>query len=289
VDRPKNACTVLFPNEDICLDQIEGIAFPTWLRKPVINAANRLHAQLATEKDPRKAQDVLSGLTSNERMQGVWNELYKTRGKQLVHPAYIRYFARIAEYRRLARELRKKGGPTNEQEAKMWEGEAAAIEGEYDPLGDQPWSDQDLAVQLFLWHVYHAALDLKVVSLSEIKAKANQYHEVAKRLRRIAATLRSPTMKLDAQKLLEVAAACDDEAMRIVPSKDDDPWVMARNRGDVKLRTLVAHLLIIWEMLFDKRTPTMIPGPVRQMFADIANVVLKRDDATASQIREMLR
>ena len=98
-------------------------------------------------EDPAKAREVLARLVSDRRMEAVWTKLYRTRRvknkntEEFVHPAYIKYASRAAKLRQLA-------GKATAYEAKALENEAAAIEDAYDPLADQPWSDQDLGVQL---------------------------------------------------------------------------------------------------------------------------------------------
>jgi hypothetical protein len=266
------------------------MAFPSWPRPAVRHAASKLHAQLAREKEPAKAQEVLARLTSDRRMEAVWEGLYRKRRvenqntEEFLHRAYVRHASWAARLRQLA------GEATTHREAKLMEKEAAAIEDEYDPFADQEWSDQDLAVQLFLWHVYRTALDSKPIFLSHLKSEANKYRELAKDLRKKAATLRFGGMEQEALKLVEVAAVCDDRASTIVPNlKEDDPWIMARARGDVQLRTLVAHISGIWTTLFGGgAVRKMLPQPVRKIVADVAGVVLNRD-VTPSAVREMLR
>jgi hypothetical protein len=300
VDNPKNAFTVLFPREEMCPGQVAerpDPKLPDWKLTPaVINAVKRLSVQVATEKDPAKAQGILDRLTLDQSMQDVWKELYKkkrvnhrTTG-EFHYPAYIRYASRIPEYQRRACELRKKGGRTNEQEARILEMEAAAIEGECDPLADQPWSDQDLAVQLFLWHVYENALHSDPVYLSEMKAQASKLRETANRLRQLPATLQSLGVQSYAVSSLEdfasacdgYASMCDDKASTLdVDPRVDDPWIITRRRGDAQLRTFVVNLSIISETLFGDT----LCGTV----AIVTNVVFSRKVMTRSKVREMIR
>ena len=53
--------------------------FPEWLQSAVRHEATRLWSKLPTEKDPIKAQKVLTQLISNPLMKRVWDELYKIR------------------------------------------------------------------------------------------------------------------------------------------------------------------------------------------------------------------
>ena len=79
--RPETALDVLFfPQEDIW-PSAQPISFPDWLRPAVLHAAKRIHARLATEKEPAKARDLLVCLTCDGRMRDVWDRLYETRPK----------------------------------------------------------------------------------------------------------------------------------------------------------------------------------------------------------------
>jgi hypothetical protein len=88
--------------------------------------------------------------------------------------------------------------------------------------------------------------------------------------------------------LVELAAECEEAASRSVPNRADDRWIMVRRRGDVELRTFIASLEISWRMLF-RMSGMMPPEPILKLFAELANVALKRENLTSSQIREILR
>jgi hypothetical protein len=280
---PKNALTVLFGREDTCAsDGAEQLSFPPWLPPAVMHAAKRIHAQLATEKDPAKARDVLSRLTCDERMRPIWWRPYeKSRDTgELRYPAYIRNTSRIPEYRRRACDLRSKGGSANEQEARTREAEADAIEGSYDPLADQPWTDQDLAAQLFLWHVYRCALNRDPVFLSELKAKARKLDSLAMQLWKIAPALEGKDK--DARALKDMAHGYADEATNLDSvGPDDDPWIIRHQKiGDDELRAFVGSLSPTPVMLFRQKWYGTI--------AIIANVVLNRQDLKALKIRDVI-
>ena len=282
---PKNAFTILFGRRDTCPSEgAEQLSFPRWLPPAVMHAAKRIHAQVATEKDPAKARDVLSQLTCDTRMRPVWNRPYERSRdtEELRYPAYIRYTSRVPEYRRHARDLRGKGGSDNEQEARTWEAEADALEGSYDPLADQPWTDQDLAAQLFLWHVYGCALNRDPVFLSELKAKARKLDSVAMQLWKIAAALQLLGKDEDARVLKDMAHGYADEAMNLDSvGPDDDPWIIRHQEiGDDELRALVGLLSGVPVMLFRQKWYGTI--------ATIANVVLNRQDLKALKIRDVI-
>jgi hypothetical protein len=283
-ETPKNALTVLFGREDACsTDGAELLSFPCWLPPAVMHAAKRIHAQLATEKDPAKARDILSRLTCDERMRPVWRRPYERSRNtgELQYPAYIRNTSRIPEYRRRACDLRRKGGSANEEEARTWEAEADALEGMYDPLGDQPWTDQDLAAQLFLWHVYRSALNRDPVFLSELKAKARKLDSLAMQLWKIAPALELLGKDKDARALKDMAHGYADEARNLDSVAGDDPWVIRhREFGDDELRAFVGLLSPVPVMLFSQNWYGTI--------ATIANVVLNREDLKALKIRDVI-
>jgi hypothetical protein len=284
-ETPKNAFTVLFGREDTCpSDGAEQMSFPHRLPPAVMHAAKRIHAQLATEKDAAKARDVLSRLTGDERMRPVWRRPYERSRDtgELRYPAYIRYTSMIPEYRRRACELRREGGSANEQEARLLEAEAAELEGKYDPLGDQPWTDQDLAAQLFLWHVYGCALTRDPVFLSEFKARARKLDSPARQLSETAAAVQLLGKDEDALVLNNIAHGYTDEARNLDSvGPDDDPWIIRHQKiGDDELRALVGLLSTIPGVLFRQKWYGTI--------ATIANVVLNRQDLKALKIRDVI-
>ena len=226
----------------------------------------------------------MSRLTCDERMRPVWRRLYEGSRDtgELRYPAYIRYTSMIPEYRRRACELRRRGGSADEQEAKLLEAEAAELEGKYDPLADQPWTDQDLAAQLFLWHVYRSALNRDPVFLSELKAKGRKLDSLAMQLWKIAPALELLGKDKDARALKDMAHGYADEAPNLDSvAPDDDPWVIRhREMGDDELRALVGLLSTIPVMLFRQKWYGTI--------ATIANVVLNREDLKALKIRDVI-
>jgi hypothetical protein len=191
-ERPENALEVLFFPPWEIWPSAPSISFPNWLRPAVLHAAKRMYARLAREKEPAKARDLLVRLACDERMRDVWDRLYETspKSRDLLYPARTTFRPKIAEFRRRACDLRKEGGRTNEQEARFWDMHAAGLEGTNDRSRNQPWSDQDRAVQLFLWHVYHDTLDLKIITLVDVQDDIKRIRELAKQMRRKAAILR---------------------------------------------------------------------------------------------------
>jgi hypothetical protein len=285
--RPETALDVLFFPPWNVWSSAPPISFPDWLRPAVLHAAKRIHARLATEKEPAKARDLLVRLTCDGRMREVWDRLYETRPKTeaLLYPARITFRPNIEEFRRRACDLRNQGGRTNDEEARIWDMHAAGLEGTNDR--PRPWTDQDHAAQLFLWHLYRDTLDLKIITLLEVKDEMTRIRELAKQMRRKAAILQVPSLRGLAPKLVALAAECEEKASRAVP-RTDDVWIMVRRRGGVELRTFIASLETSWRMLF-RMSGMMPPERMLKLFAELANVALKRENVTSSQIREILR
>jgi|HubBroStandDraft_6_1064221.scaffolds.fasta_scaffold680096_2 hypothetical protein len=220
-------------------------------------------------------------------MKSVWTELYKKKRvhhkptDEFVNPIFVRKASIAAWLRQDASTLRKKGGPRGKLDADIWDAEATLLEKEaYDPLAHTPWTEQDLGVQLFLWRIYHAALEPKPVFLSDIKAEVDALRNAAEQLRAQAEVLQS--LHIECAALQEIAANCDSEArLRDRDPKIDDPWIISRRVHDAELRTFVAILSVITEQLCKKT----LYGTI----ATIANVVFSRNDMTGSKVREMLR
>jgi hypothetical protein len=249
-----------------------------------------MHAELASEQDPAKALEILSGLTSDSRMQRVWQELYKKKRvehqttDEFLYPARVTDASHAIELRQRARELREKDKALNERKAKLLDAEATILES----LDDPPWigrlSEQDRGAQLFLYHTYRIALDLKPVFLSDLKANVDKLRTIAKRLQEDAKTLRLLGIERNAQKLDEIASDSVEKAKKIDPdlrSPGDDTWIITRKRGDTKLRAFIIDLSIISEMLFRKSLYSSL--------ATVTNVVFSRDDVKPAKVREMLR
>jgi hypothetical protein len=276
--------------EEARVSALPESTFPNWVPLAVIDIAKRLCAELAAEQEPAKAERVLSQLTSDPRMKRVWYELYKKKRlnhrptDEFWHPVRVTQASQAAASRKRAIELRKSGGVHNNREADHLEAEATALEGEPGPAFDQRYTEQDRGAQLFFYHAYRAALDLKPVLFSDLKANANTLKALADRLRKEAEILRSFEMEREVRKLNEVASDCDDRVWNIDPDNlepGDDLWIVRRQKGDVQLRTFVASLSIPTVSLFDD----YLYGTI----AIVANVALGRDDVRPSKVREILR
>jgi hypothetical protein len=294
------------------------VTFPIWVRPAVIHAAEQLRSEFASEENPAEAQEVWWRLVSDSRMKGVWRDLYKKKRlkhkatEEFYYPACVKHASIAAKNRRLAVELREKGGSTNKSEADFLEAEAVLPEDESYPFPDPTWSEQYLTVQLFLHNVYRKvilpdprwneqdcavqlffhnayrdALDHELVFLSDLEKKVGKLQGISEQLRDIAAILSSLGRKREARKLRQIASDCDDHASNILPERNsdgslaDDPWIITRRRGDSKVRTFVANLSITTRQLFGRT--------LYGTLATVTNVAFNRQDITDTKVRDMLR
>ena len=269
--------------------------FPNGMNYAAVrDAATELWNRLPTEKDPAKAQQVLSRMITDLRMNRVWLELYeKTQiddklSRQYLHPGCVTYVSFAARNRRRAAEVRAKGGSLNERDAKNLEVEADILERSVDPRRDPRWTEQDLAVRLFFWHAYRGYVDLKPLFLSELNDKKERLVEVAKELRKQARTLQSLSKDDNAQLLERIASECLDDARKILPHPDDDdPGIIIRKSDNVELRTFAAALSHATRLLFEDE--------LHRIIAIVADVVFnqvefdKDGKTTREKVREMLR
>ena len=144
-NHPQNAFTILF--SDVSSGQAHPrvpthpIQFHSWVPNAVRSAITRLHAGIEKEKDPGKAKKLLERLSADPRMEAVWQRLKS-------HPAYVRPASWAARYRELSSKA------TTLREKTYLKQMATATEAEPDPFARLKWSDQELAMQLFLWQVY---------------------------------------------------------------------------------------------------------------------------------------
>ncbi len=253
----------------------------------IIDEARKLYAESLNQKDPAKAVELLSKLITDPRMKSVWTELYKKKRvnhkptDEFVNPIFVKNASIAVWLRHHASTLRKKGGAQDKLHADTLDAEATLLEKKtYDPLAHTPWTEQDLGVQLFLWHIYHAALEPKPVFLSDIKAEVDALRNAAEQLRAQAKVLQS--LHIECAALQQIASDCDSEArLRDRDPKTDDPWIIVRRVNDAQLRTFVATLSVVTEQL----CRNALYGTI----ATIANVVFSRTDMTGSKVREMLR
>jgi hypothetical protein len=279
------------------------LTFPEWVPDAVTEVGKQLQAELAKEKDPAIALEVLSRLVASPCMRRVWQELYRKNRhqgtKEFLHRACLTHASGAAANRQQAGELRKKGGAINERDAKLLEAEAALLETEAEEPADPRWTEQDRAAQLFLWHAYRTALDCEPVYLSDIHAKMEELQGSADLLRKLAATLKRYGMRREAKKLKDIAEDCKDEAWIIDPSDHhagahqggerslfspapDDPWILTRQTDHDHLRTYVIILSLTTESIFRK--------PLYGTLTNVTNAVFRPQELiTVERVREILR
>ena len=253
--------------------------FPEWLQSAVRHEATRLWSKLPTEKDPIKAQKVLTQLISNPLMKRVWDELYKNKignHRGFLHPARLTNSSKAAVLRERAHELREKGGDKNDHDADLLEFEARLIQRIPEKPADPTWSEQERAVQSFLAHAYRAALENKPKVFSEIQIKVRKLQQIADSIRKISKELESIVGPIYAATLMNVADECDDDARIMEPRLGNEPWIVVRRRGDVLRKTFVARLSYATHFLFAKTLHNTI--------ANVTNVVFGSEHTASDQV-----
>ena len=167
--------------------------FPAFLQKreALREQATALWLRLPTEKDPPKAQHLLGQLITNQKMKRVWGEIYREkRGKrgQFFNPARLTNESKAAALREKARELRKKVGEKNVEDAKFLDFEATLIERLPELKASR--SEQDMAARHFLARAYRIALDSEPEILSDLQSRVDKLRSISGRLRDLARELR---------------------------------------------------------------------------------------------------
>jgi hypothetical protein len=282
--------------------------FPEWVPPPVREVTRELNTDLAKEKDPVKARDVLWRLVSNPLMNQVWREVFRKKRagdkptEEYLNPAFT-YALRVAAFRQKASDHRGKGDEVNVREAEsleaaatLLEAEAKVMKGEFDPLVHPRWTRQERAAQILLQHAYRTALDDEPVFRSSLIIKTNDLRRVAKEMQKGAEILQSHNLTHEAGKLKNFGEEIEEEANNEDPYFDpetgqstdsprfpyiDNPWVLVRGTADVPVRSFVICLSITTVNLFGKALYSTL--------ANIANVVFERDDVTDGSVREILR
>jgi hypothetical protein len=286
----KPSCT-----EEARVSTLPPPTFSNWVPPAIIETAERLYAQLATEQDPAKAEKVLSRLTSDLSMERVWDELYRKKGEGFFNPACLTNASNAAAHREKAGELRKKGGEENVRDAEFLEFEARLIEVLPDEQTDPEGSEQDRAAQLFLSSAYRAALDTEPQIVPDIQAKVSKLREVADELKKLATELQFVGIgvtEIYAQKLREVAADCNDDAAIMEPNRANAPWLITRKRGDMRRRTFVGKLSYATNFLFKKTLLNTIATVTNVVFSsnntDLSGDLGGLSPITGDDVRQML-
>jgi hypothetical protein len=234
-----------------------------WVPEAVAEMAARLNADLTQGDKPRDKQEVLERLISHPKMELVWEELFKKRRDQnygptgeFLHPARLTNGSSAKRHRRQAEELRKKGGETNEEAARLLEAEAAIEDSLPEIYSSQRWTEQEVGAQIFLKRAYQSAINIDPVFLSDLNKTAAALRKVALNLEQQTVALNSLGMKAPSQALKLVALDIQSQAGQLLPDlKTDDPWVISRDGGDPRIRTYVADLSIIAASIFGDLLP----------------------------------
>jgi hypothetical protein len=256
------------------------LEFEDWVPEAVRDEARKIQAEASSQKDPVKAANLLSRLTSNTRMKTVWAEFYKKKRvnpDRYVNRMYMTNASRAPRLRKEASWIRDHGPNRHKIDSFFMDLEAEQLErSSYDPLLHTPWTEQDLGIQFFFWKAHDAALDIKLYFKRDISI----LRQAAEQLRELAVKLQP--LHVDCGVLSEVAVRCDNAAnMRDVDPKEENPIVMVREASDPELRTYAVELSGVTTWLCGKIMYSTI--------ANVANVVLDREDITGAGIREILR
>lgn len=203
---------------------------------------------------------VLCRLTSDQRMDRVWRELYKKSRSdptKFVHPVMRKHliFDKITSL--------------------------------HDP------KNQDEAVQAFLFYAFllgAAAPRLTLRTQAEVDLRLKPFHMMASRLREEAQNLRALGRDKLAKDVEVIAAECENAAYKpklipaarpISPSlRQQLNPVVKRRRGDQAVRSFALRLSAICLQGFEKALPGIV--------AITASVVLSKK-ISADQVREMVR
>lgn len=265
-------------------------AFPKaekWVPEAVVEAAMRIHADLSAEDFSPEGLAVLSRLISDPGMKLVWAELYKKKridhktSEDFLHPARVTNRSSALEHRRQALELREKGGEENDLAASLLEAEATAEESIDVSTSDQRWNEQDRGAQIFLEQACRSAINIEPVFLSDLQDNAAKLRGIVASLREQSDILRSLGLDGEARKLKKLALTCEREVRNFEPNlSTDNPWVISRNRGNVRLKTYLVDLSISTKLIFGSK-----------LFGTLATVagVVFSCDVTVDQVRDLLR
>jgi hypothetical protein len=222
-------------------------------------------------------------------MARVWQELYKKKRNgdkvtdEFLYPARVMNATVMKALRKNAAKFRKKGGERQIREAELMEAEAVWHERTpVTTLVEPQVSEQDRGAQLFFYHAYHCAQDIKPVFLRDTLVELDKIRKVEHILREQADVLKSVGMKRDAAKLITIAEDCED-AVRIRQGnpKKRDPSIIVRDRGDAEVRTFVTSLSVATLLLFGEA--------LHSTLARVANVVFCRSDVTQAMVQQWLR
>lgn len=212
-----------------------SLNLPDWLPAAIAAEAAELHAGILRKPSdwnelPANVRrswnttalnkvELLSRLTSDKRMEGVWRELYR----------------------------RKRAPLRNE-----FLNPAVQMEITFDPpLVLHDAKNQDLACQGFFSHAFSLAVDRsRLPKKDEVKSRILFFSDLAKRLRQDAQQLKAVWLHEFAPALEAAAAACDKRAQQ--PHLDWLSPIVTRDRGDQVLRAFIVRLSLRCQETFKK-------------------------------------
>ena len=260
-----------------------------WVPKPVIEVAERLGAEFQAENNS-EGLSVLSRLISDPRMKSVWEVLYsKARDPnsyehtgEFFYPATFLPASRAKKMREKASSFLRNDPDQNRIDANLLEAEARAWEALPDLGEGEKWSEQDRAVQVLFEETCRSILDIEPKFFADLRASADRFKEVASNLREQAIILESLGWIDEAGTLADIAAGCEDQASEVEPIlRIDEPELIVRNRGDIKLRTYIVRLSSLTREFF--------ATPLYGVLATLANVAFENDLMTDEKVRTLLR
>lgn len=259
---------------------------PVWIRPAILSAAQKIHAEIGNEQNHEEAAQLLNRLIFSPDMRLVWDELYKKKRAnyettaEYFHPACVTHKSDAERKMLKSSELRKKGDAESLRSAVLLDKEVAILRNLADAPFEAGQTEQDLAVQYFLRDAFHLALDFKPILLADILKKIKTITQIAETLRTQANLLHSIGLRANFAKLNSIADDLDDDAHSLEPPHDD-PGILKRARGDLRLRAFIANLSI--------STSSFFGTPLYSTLATVTNTVFERRDLTAAMVKEILR
>jgi len=248
---------------------------PEWLRKPLADwiLESMKHAENQSE------QQLLRRLTTDWRMKTVWAEIYKKRGpahfnKTTVGPDLRPYFNKAVIWPA----TRAIADVEEDIKHRVKLALKYAEHHGYLPDMESGRSEQDEAAVLFLECAFKSGLNTEPTTYSELQQYIRDYEYLAKE-ERITASRLTPTKARAAAELAEIFEM-HAEYQR---SADvlQDPTIISRGRGDVRVRTLVLRLLMITNSIFRKDMLNTV--------GTIAAVMLDKEKISRSRLRGIVR
>jgi hypothetical protein len=242
------------------------------IRKVLLEASERLSADLKAERQLERALPILNCLVSDPRMQKIWRTLYKKKRvnhkptDDYFYPAAVTNRSSAKMHRQQASELRKAKGLLSEPEAKLLEAVAAAEASLPLVSFSSSWDEQDQGVQWFFEHACRSAINIVPIFQSEIERYRGELIEEIAELRRTRDELVG--LGLDSGSFNEYLAACEEDELTMpLPGTLETNWVIKRRRGRRELRTYAVSLSEAARSIFGSPLPGIVATVTRVVFA----------------------